>query len=322
MIIFFAHSSSGNFRNNVEFRMELLLETFAHSALFSFAYVGKKSETTFTAFLERATKNMRIHVVDASKDRGQYGLLKQVEHSSALFSYAYKNVVEPYLTALSNGAANTPDIIIDSGAFTAFTTGKQVNIKDYVDWALRLKGQWESQLNSLHFMNLDVIGDQNESWVNHAKIEALGLKVMPIVTFNADRTHLERALDNYDYLALGGLVPYARQKVKLQQWLDYCFAIVMERYRKNGVMPKIHLLGITSKWVLMRYPCYSVDSSAWISSLRFGGGEVAGLKKVPRYTHSEASYEANIHVLREAIKDVQQTERTATELWRSRHIQW
>jgi hypothetical protein len=229
---------------------------------------------------------MRIYVASGSKQEDRYELLKQAGHGSALFSYAYRHNTSANLTALSNGATKKPDIIIDSGAFTTFTLGKQVDIKDYVDWSLQFKKQWEPKLNSLYFMNLDVIGDQDESWVNHAKIEALGLKVMSIVTFGAGKAHLERALDNYDYMALGGLVPYSRQKTKLKQWLDYCFAIVMQRYRKNGVMPKVHLLGITSAWVLMRYPCYSADSSGWIRCLRFGDAAIAGLKKIPRFEDS------------------------------------
>lgn len=213
-----------------------------------------------------------------------------------------------------------PRVIIDSGAFTAYTSGKVINPRDYATWALSFQKEWRHKMASLVFMNLDVIGDQEASWKNQSLLEALGMQPIPVVTYGADKSHLIRALDNYPYLALGGLVPYSTQKTRLQAWLDYCFAEVYTRFKTKGIMPKIHLLGVTKEWCLLRYPCYGSDSSSWIDCLRFGRATHAGLKKIPSYTHSKAAHSTTIHTLKAAIAHYKRMQDNATKLWEGRGI--
>jgi hypothetical protein len=87
-------------------------------------------------------------------------------------------------------------------------------------------------------------------------------------------------------------------------------------------MSRIHLLGITTDWVLKRYPCYSSDSSSWVACLRFGGGAAAGLDKIPRYKESDAALSATIHTLRSEVVKYKKMETEATNLWKSRGIIW
>jgi hypothetical protein len=213
-----------------------------------------------------------------------------------------------------------PRVIIDSGAFTAFTSGKKIDPRDYARWALDFQDRWEHRMVDLNFMNLDVIGDQDASWQNQSILEGLGMKPLPIVTYGAPKHHLTRALDNYPYIALGGLVPYIRQKELLRKWLDVCFSQIMAKKKSTGIMPKVHLLGVTTDWVLKRYPCYSSDSSSWVGCLRFGKGAAAGIDKIPRYKDSEAAMAATIHVLRSEIRKYKNMEQEATNLWTSRGI--
>ena len=317
---------------------------------------------------------MKIHLADASTDRGQLLLLCEEKYTATLFSYAYSSskhfynpfeamwdeLVKLHLATTSHevfngkgiremlpendidstlasyaylddrhekewsGAWQAPDllprVIIDSGAFTAWTSGKPIDPRDYAKWALDFKERWEHKMQALYFMNLDVIGDQDASWVNQSILEGLGLKPIPIITFGANKKHLIKALDNYDYIALGGLVPYTRDKVKLQKWLDFCFTIIMQKYKATGVMPKIHLLGVTTDWVLKRYPCFSSDSSSWVSCLRFGGGAAAGIKQLPRYKESDAAMASTIHTLRAEIRKYKKMEEESTNLWTKRGI--
>jgi hypothetical protein len=156
--------------------------------------------------------------------------------------------------------------------------------------------------------------------VNQSILEAMGLNPLPIVTYGADKSHLIRAIEAYPYIALGGLVPWSRKKDKLKAWLDYCFSFVMNHKKKTGVMPRVHLLGITTDWVLKRYPCYSSDSSSWVSCLRFGGGDAAGIKQLPRYKESDAAMAATIHTLKAEIRKYKKMQDEATKLWQTRGI--
>jgi len=171
-------------------------------------------------------------------------------------------------------------------------------------------------------MNLDVIGDQDATWVNQKILEGFGMSPLPIITYGVDLKHLDRALAQYDYIALGGLVPHSRRRKVLMAWLDACFARIMAYRKKTGVMRRIHLLGITSEWVLKRYPCFSSDSSSWVSCLRFGGGGAAGIKQIPRYKESDAAMAVTLHVLRSEIRKFKKLQDESTKLWKMRGIEW
>ena len=212
-----------------------------------------------------------------------------------------------------------PRVIVDSGAFTAWSTGKVIKPQDYAEWALGFEARWRPKMASLEFMNLDVIGDQDATWRNLAILQGLGMSPMPVVTFGVDLAHLDRALE-YPYISLGGLVPYTRNKPKLRAWLDACFSRVMAHRKRTGTLCKVHLLGVTTDWVLKRYPCYSSDSSSWVACLRYGEGGASGLKKLPRYKTSDGAMAATLHTLRSEIKKFQAMQDTATKLWQSRGI--
>lgn len=265
---------------------------------------------------------MFIHLADGSNERGQYNLLVEEFYTSSLFSYAYKEAL-PYYEVYWNKLitkGSKPRVIIDSGAFTAWRGGKPINIKDYATWSLAIKNQWSPMMDSLVFMNLDVIGDQSESMVNQKTLETVGLNPIPIFTYGADLEILKVLLHEYDYLALGGLV----HRKGIQSWLDKCFKVVMEDFRETGILKRIHLLGVCNEKLLLRYPCYSSDSSSWVRALVFGAGDALGLKKnrLPRYSKSKSAFSAHLQALRLEIKKYKIMQDTATKLWESRGIIW
>ena len=292
----------------------LLPEENKSENLFSYAYQEQEEQ-----WRDSRNHAMNIHLAGHTADAKMDQQTKP-EHDSHLTTYSDRKDVNTTVGAITNSTDLRPRVIIDSGAFTAWTTGKVINPKDYAKWALDFDNRWRSKMASLEFMNLDVIGDQDASWKNQSILEGLGLRPLPIITFGANLSHLDRALADYHYIALGGLVPYTRQKQKLQQWLDACFSRIMAHKKKTGVMPKIHLLGVTTDWVLKRYPCYSTDSSSWVACLRFGGAEAAGIKKIPRYKESDAAMSATIHTLRSEIRKYKKMQDEATSLWEKRGI--
>jgi len=300
-------SSNDVIQSHVLPEIESHLTTFAHK---------KEVESK-----EKIWENMNIHLAGHTADTNMDKEVKPL-HENHLTTFADQKEAKDTLSKMDKVSDLRPRVIIDSGAFTAFTTGKIINPKDYASWSLDFQKRWEHRMKSLYFMNLDVIGNQDDSWKNQSILELLGMNPIPIITYGVDKRHLIRALDNYDYIALGGLVPHSRNKIKLQKWLDYCFNIIMGRYKETGIMPRIHLLGITTDWVLKRYPCYSSDSSSWVACLRFGGGTAAGLDKIPRYKESDAALSATIHTLRSEVVKYKKMETEATNLWKSRGIIW
>lgn len=243
--------------------------------------------------------------------------------SGVLISYAYKNLekILPEMLHVSKEC----HLIIDSGAFTAHSTGKTIRLEEYAEWAIAFDKHWRNKLTSLEFMNLDVIGDQEKSQVNLHKIESMGLRPLPIFTYKADLSILDGLLERYEYIALGGLF----DKPNLQKWLDACFFRVMKYHKKNGIVRKIHLLGVTTDWILRRYPCYTSDSSSWTQGFRFSGGVKVWLKQggikadgIPLCSEGESAVNINIHLMRASIRHYKKMQDEATKLWTSRGITW
>jgi hypothetical protein len=291
----------------------LAIESYC-SSLMSFAY-----PVSLPFFETYWNELVRIHLAGHSATPEMENTLKP-DHDNHLTTYSDQSETVNTVNDSVNRVDLRPRVIIDSGAFTAWSTGKAIDPRDYAEWALDFDKRWRHKMTSLEFMNLDVIGDQDASWVNQSILEGLGMKPLPIITYGVNLDHLDRALENYDYIALGGLVPHRCDKKKLQRWLDACFARVMAYRKKTGILRRVHLLGITTEWVLNRYPCYSSDSSTWVSCLRFGGGAAAGIKQLPRYKESDAAMAATIHTLRAEIRKYKKMQDNATKIWASRGI--
>lgn len=155
----------------------------------------------------------------------------------------------------------TPTIFIDSGAFSAATQGVEIDINEYCDF---LK-QYESMLTI--YANLDVIGDPQKTYDNQKVMELAGLRPTPVFHTGESLDWLKRYIDEgYDYIALGGMVPYSKDKKALVSWMSACF----NEAEKHKVKINYHGFGMTN-WDLMRaYPWKSVDSSSWCSGFRYG----------------------------------------------------
>ncbi len=209
-------------------------------------------------------------------------------------------------------------LIIDSGAFTAFSSGKVIRVQDYSDFISKFKDKFQKQIKHLYFVNLDVIGDAKDSNKNLQYLESQGHSVLPVLTYQAPLDDLVRYLDKYDYILFGGLV--GRKNAPLRAWLDVCFSKVMEKFKATGKMPKIHLLGVTKEWALSRYPIYSSDSSSWLQAVKYGNAKHAGINKLKKYSLGEKEYSASLYSLKKSIDYYVKLEADITNLWTSRGI--
>lgn len=179
-----------------------------------------------------------------------------------LLSYHYfKNVdIEKLVNDLSISGYPV-DIMADSGAYSAFTLGAEIVLEEYLQWIKH----WEPFFTA--YANLDVIGDPQATLDNQKELEAHGVKPLPIHHVGDSWHYLDDYIKDYDYIMLGGMVPYAKQKARLMPWLIECF----KRAKNKAVY---HGLGLTSWYSLSALPWYSVDSSSWASGFRFGHAPV------------------------------------------------
>lgn len=151
-----------------------------------------------------------------------------------------------------------PRIFADSGAFTAFTQGIDLNIDLYAEWLLRWKHHFD------FYVNLDVVGDPKQSLKNQRYLEnQYGLKPLPVFHVGEDFEHLRQMITEYNYIALGGMASHLKNKKEMMPWLIQCFKIAEGKARFHG-------FGCTNMTVLTSLPWRSVDSSSWSSGFRWG----------------------------------------------------
>jgi len=170
-------------------------------------------------------------------------------------------------------------LFLDSGAYSAWSKGVNINIDDYIDFIKQNEKYIEI------YAGLDVIGDPEKTWENQQYMEERGLK--PLITFHKgeDLKWLKKYLDCYDFIALGGIAGGDSVNV-VRKHLDRCWGIICDTPDR---MPrcKIHGFGMTSLQLMLRYPWYSVDSTSWVLTGRFGS------IFVPRYRNGEYIYDEN-----------------------------
>ena len=103
---------------------------------------------------------------------------------------------------------------------------------------------------------------------------------------NEDFQWLEKMVKEMGYI---GLSPANdRTTNEKQSWLDRCMDFVLD---KNGI-PKVkfHGFAVTSLRLMLRYSWYSVDSTSWVLTGRFGSVYVPKIKSKREYVYGENSW--------------------------------
>jgi len=160
-----------------------------------------------------------------------------------------------------------PDVMADSGGFSAETQGAKIDIAEYAEWIHRYNHLFTT------YANLDVIGDAVATAKNQRKLEDAGLSPMPVFHASGDFGPLKELLaDGYSYIALGGLVPYSMQPKIRMRFCIKAFQMARDRAVFHG-------FGVTSWELMSSLPWYSVDSSSWGQGFRFGSVPLFDEKK-------------------------------------------
>lgn len=207
----------------------------------------------------RKTHTAKVFFVTAGKS-DEIEVIRQVRPPCLLLSYFYfKNKpLKDFVDLLGY----KPEIMLDSGAFSAWTTGKNISPLDYMRYIQ------ENQLHISNYVALDVFGDGEVTWFYYQIMKAKGFSPVPVYHYGTDEKYLRRYVDDgAGFIALGATVP-VQDKHKVAKWVSG----LIQRY--PGV--KFHVLGASSKPILEVNGLYSCDSSTWI--LRAANGEPVWIK--------------------------------------------
>ncbi len=162
------------------------------------------------------------------------------------------------------------NIILDSGAYSAWRGGKEVDVQNYIQFLHQIKDQIYG------YFNLDVIPKGNtrianqehledaakKSWKNLVTMRKAGL--MPIPVYHRDERFywLEKMVnEGFPYISIS--LNIYRREISIQKWLDSVFNYLCSR--NHGCPPvRIHGLGIGKPEILTAYPWHSVDCTTWL----------------------------------------------------------
>lgn len=204
-----------------------------------------------------------------------------ITHRCVSFAYVYKLPGFPFYAAgpeasyracLEHGVG----IMMDSGVFSfrayrrkLLAAGKSVKelpteeafISEYVGFCRSGQSKWDFAVT----VDLDLVAGNN--FARHQSLEKLGIRTVPVI-HGDDQVldYIKRYKDRgYDYIAVSSPPGIERcgRRVR-RQYLD----VVFNAGAKHGV--RFHGLAFTTPWIMLEYPWYSVDSSAWSRSASYG----------------------------------------------------
>lgn len=192
--------------------------------------------------------------------------------------------------------------MIDSGAFTAHSSGIKIELAAFADWVLEQK-RLDPMVTEV--FTLDVIGgDWRDTRRNTEELWKRGVEAMPVYHVGEPTDVLRGYARDYPKVALGGAVGYGKKI----EWAALCF---------REVWPKrLHGLGF-GPGALERLPFHTIDHSSWsVSAHRHGswpsmGGHNFG--RSPRGSYalpSEVAYQ-----LAEERRARQRWSRKVDEVW-------
>ncbi|MDM7987101.1 MAG: hypothetical protein QUS13_07205 [Smithella sp.] len=182
-----------------------------------------------------------------------YALMKQ--ELKALVSYALLDTDTKEM--VSRRVNKLLGLILDSGAWTDQKSPKPTDIDEFINYLLAAGRHYDFFFNLDQDFSEDVFSSLNLT--NFLKMEEAGLTPVPVI-HSLYTGEIEYYIDRqYPIVALGS--SYATRLDALK--------FVFDRFSKVPET-KIHIFGTASYENLIHVPAYSVDSSSWGTSGKFG----------------------------------------------------
>lgn len=142
-------------------------------------------------------------------------------------------------------------LVVDSGAYTAWKAGTPIKLDDYCRFLDRLP------VTPWRYFALDMIGDPAGTMRNYETMLKRGFKPIPVFTRGEDLSMLEDYYRTADVVGIGGLVGTRGNK-------GFVNALM-----KAAGKRRTHWLGFTDMAYMKHYRPYMCDCSSWRWSVRY-----------------------------------------------------
>jgi len=190
------------------------------------------------------------------------------------------------------------DLFLDSGAHSLYT--KEViqlghadgyayyDTPDFMKYVDNYAQFVKENLDYIEvYVNVDVIFNSDRSWDIYEYLKNKhGLNPLPVIHFGTDPKWITKYVDDgCEYIGLGGLGQEVN-KAEYLEWGDLCWDQFLTDSKGYPIV-KVHGFAMTALDLMIRWPWYSVDSTSWVMTSRFGS------IYVPREVNGEYVYGKN-----------------------------
>jgi hypothetical protein len=178
-----------------------------------------------------------------------YATLRQIEEAGGkriAVSYYFLRQSKKLRETIENERYKW-DIMLDSGAFSIFQSGKEeYDVEEYIAF---LKSGWKDLANI--YICFDVIDDMKKTLENYYIMREAGLNPLLVLQFGLPLEEMAKILEKQDYIGIPNKSKFSdAQKRRI---LRLC-----KEMRK-----KVHGFGIAAKDGLVNFPFFSIDCSDW-----------------------------------------------------------
>ena len=114
------------------------------------------------------------------------------------------------------------DLLLDSGAYSAKTQNKKLDIDDYIDYVRANQDVFDK------YFSLDVIGNGDASYRNYVYMKMKGLDPIPVWHAETDSKFLNLYLKDCDYIAIGAISSMSNERTIRS--LDHTWKVYLTNY--------------------------------------------------------------------------------------------
>ena len=259
------------------------------------------------------------------------GVSKQFEE--AFVSLGVKNYLSSYenqkgtdLAAAIAGRCRPGNaFVLDSGAFSAWNSGRYIDLKEYIVYAKDFARRYHGHIDHIYVVNLDVIpGEQGtkptqkeveeaarQGWDNMLQMERAGLEPVHIFHQGERFEWLERICARHRYI---GISPNNDAGVKSKfLWMQKVFSIIKAENMTHG-------FAVTARKLMQSFPWYSVDSTSWMAPQVYG--KAVFTKEFAEIGLSSRSKSHVDYVIHANIRELRRLQKGYTQLWARRGVVW
>lgn len=193
---------------------------------------------------------MKIYFAGISGNKKRLEYLNKYGATRLMLSFADKKY---YTRQMERFKDLGFDIFCDSGAFSTWKMGYNINIDDYCNFI--------KENNITKYIVLDCIGNAHNTAENQKYMEIKNFNPIPVFHYQSCLDELQKIIDmGYKYICLGGSVGQTRNdKMKF-------FHNIYSKY--NNI--NFHGLGISDIEIIKKFPFSSVDSTTWLIAEKVG----------------------------------------------------